>query len=637
MFLLRPYTISGIAILLLQVYMVLYLYTMKDIDADKRRLNHAFALMWVLSSVVVLFVLLPVSIDRETLVDVYWARYLQHTTNILFFASCFHFIFEVLDIEGIKRREEWKSVQLGLGILFFIEVIYTVWRFWLTLQIGEIVQRRFWFQLPLLLAIWWLIITLIRMFILESQAETGMRITLPNLWHVFLRPPTRATALFRNLILSVFVVVILSLIYVSVTRLSGVPIWLANQSDITTILAILLALFAYLRYQEDMFGLELRVTSVGLALFLATNSLFGWIISSVFLGLEQPSVSIPSIIGSSSDPEFIIDPVLLPVLQRLHQLLLPVFWFLIIGSILFVIFFRFYFRTYEATAFRAILLGIEKLEAGDLSYRITGRWVGEFGRIANTFNVMAESLMTSNRALNEYQTELEKMVEIRSQRLVTEIEQRKEGELVIAIQEERARIARETHDSTLQGLLAVRMRLRSRRLKHAQPQVLSAELDELAAELLSSVNALRQIIHSSSLPHLKEGLSHAIDALIERSRKAYPFRIINSFDDNFDDLSQEKQVIILRFLQEGLSNAARHSQATEVSVGVEPAAKSPLVTFFVSDNGIGISPSSDSNGFGLQNMQTRAQKIGGEFTINANKPQGTTIKLTIPISAHSIE
>jgi signal transduction histidine kinase len=49
----------------------------------------------------------------------------------------------------------------------------------------------------------------------------------------------------------------------------------------------------------------------------------------------------------------------------------------------------------------------------------------------------------------------------------------------------------------------------------------------------------------------------------------------------------------------------------------------------ITDNGKGFSPESKNMGFGLQSMQERAQRVGGQLTIESNANQGTSICLRI--------
>ena len=632
--LLRPYTISGFATALLQLYVVIYLFVLQADDPAQRRLNRFFAAVWLLFALFVVQISWPLTVVSENDPLKLLVRFTTNTLGIVFIASCFRFVYALLAVEGSPIAAEWKWVKRGLGFMCLLEVGFTVFRLAVMWQRGEITPRPLWWQLPLSISLWWLLITLVRAYWLESR-DAGMKAGFVPLWYAIRNPLTPLGRFLRDLVLSVLVAVVMALLFITASSQFTIPTWLANQSDLTSMAAILIALFAYLRYQRNILSLELRLTSVGLAIFLAINSILGWVISSIFLRLELPGVPIPAIIGSGSNPDFILDPAYLPVVSRLHQLLLPLLWFLIIGSALFVLAFWLYYRRYEATAFRAILTGIGKLEAGDLSYRISGYWTGEAGRIANAFNAMAESLMQINAELNRYQIGLEEVIVTRTRQLAVEIEQRKERELQSAIQEERARIAREAHDSTLQSLLAVRMRLRSRRLRRAQPDVLHAELDELAQDVLQSVRELRQFIYDVATDQPQEELSLALSALVDRFRKSYPQQISLMVECEIDALPAAHQSTILRFAQEALSNAAKHSQATAVIVAISLAKQA--LTVRVSDNGIGIPSQPRSDGYGLQNMRDRAQIMGGVFAIYPNQPQGTIVALQLPLPADSRE
>ncbi|HEY6963842.1 MAG TPA: ATP-binding protein, partial [Erythrobacter sp.] len=90
---------------------------------------------------------------------------------------------------------------------------------------------------------------------------------------------------------------------------------------------------------------------------------------------------------------------------------------------------------------------------------------------------------------------------------------------------------------------------------------------------------------------------------------------------------------LLAVLGEALGNAARHSQASRIEVGVRFGRRS--FTAHVRDNGIGMHESVLSEGaapghFGLVGMKERIEAIGGRFTVESASGFGTEIELRLP-------
>jgi signal transduction histidine kinase len=87
----------------------------------------------------------------------------------------------------------------------------------------------------------------------------------------------------------------------------------------------------------------------------------------------------------------------------------------------------------------------------------------------------------------------------------------------------------------------------------------------------------------------------------------------------------------MRILREAMTNIARHSKATEVSISLCRKGTNDLV-LEIFDNGCGISEDeiNSPQAFGLMGMQERARLCHGELTIMGISGEGTTIRLEIP-------
>jgi len=100
------------------------------------------------------------------------------------------------------------------------------------------------------------------------------------------------------------------------------------------------------------------------------------------------------------------------------------------------------------------------------------------------------------------------------------------------------------------------------------------------------------------------------------------------------DLPPSSKLVLLRIIQEALTNAAKHSDATEIDVALSDNAEKG-VNCIITDNGCGfnvdevLGDSSSRHGFGLRTMIDRAQSAGGDLKIESTPGEGTTIRLNI--------
>ena len=101
------------------------------------------------------------------------------------------------------------------------------------------------------------------------------------------------------------------------------------------------------------------------------------------------------------------------------------------------------------------------------------------------------------------------------------------------------------------------------------------------------------------------------------------------------DVPSSAKIVIYRILQEALSNVAKHSQASRVTLRL--MRKDHGIEFTVHDNGIGFDPEeaiakrASWGGLGLLNIKARTELSGGSFGIESVKGKGTTVKASWPI------
>lgn len=209
-----------------------------------------------------------------------------------------------------------------------------------------------------------------------------------------------------------------------------------------------------------------------------------------------------------------------------------------------------------------------------------------------------------------------------------EAERRRAGSAALQAQEqERARVARDLHDEVNQSLTGLLLRLEAAR--ETAPPELEGELEEtkaLANQAMNELLSLARQLRPTALDDL--GLRAAIAGQVEqigRGELSTEF----STEGDFSDLGDDAQLVVYRVAQEALSNAARHSDATRVEVGLRRR-EDGGVELEAADDGRGFAFDESERGLGIAGMRERALLVGGELSIESRPGRGTTVHLTVP-------
>ena len=202
-----------------------------------------------------------------------------------------------------------------------------------------------------------------------------------------------------------------------------------------------------------------------------------------------------------------------------------------------------------------------------------------------------------------------------------ETERRESFARALAAQEaERLRIARELHDEIGQTLTAVALRA-----EHASGQAgeQRPELAVLAQTVQSALEDVRRISRELRPEALDElGLVNALIALCSRVAEQGRMRVRRRLEGALPDLPDDVELAIYRIAQEALTNAMRHSKATEATVSL--AREEGALVLTVTDNGQGL-PEQVTEGGGLTGMRERAMLIGADLSISSAPGAGVAV------------
>ena len=195
-----------------------------------------------------------------------------------------------------------------------------------------------------------------------------------------------------------------------------------------------------------------------------------------------------------------------------------------------------------------------------------------------------------------------------------------------AMEEERARVARDLHDEVNQSLTGVLLHLEAARSK--APPELDRELAEtkgMANQAMQELLTLARALRPTALDDL--GLNAALAAHVDDIGRQTSIEATFESEGDFSDVAPETQLVAYRVAQESLSNVVRHSGAEHVRVRLRRNGNGLELT--VSDDGRGFVLADDEGGLGIPGMRERTLLVGGELEIESQPPVGTRVRLRV--------
>jgi signal transduction histidine kinase len=198
--------------------------------------------------------------------------------------------------------------------------------------------------------------------------------------------------------------------------------------------------------------------------------------------------------------------------------------------------------------------------------------------------------------------------------------------LVVTADETRRRIERDLHDGVQQRLvsLALQLRMAARRVPPEQPEVaatLTTAVDALN-DLNEEVREIAQGIHPAILT--QGGLAPALRALARRCPMPVKVDV-----DTEERLPEQVEAAGYYVVAEALTNAAKHAEASRVSVSV--ARGDGCLRLAVGDDGVG--GADPVGGSGLTGIRDRAEALGGSLEVRSPRGEGTALEVALPLAS----
>jgi signal transduction histidine kinase len=212
-------------------------------------------------------------------------------------------------------------------------------------------------------------------------------------------------------------------------------------------------------------------------------------------------------------------------------------------------------------------------------------------------------------------------------------ERRLAAQVISAQDEERARVARELHDSTAQTLTAVMLQLGAAARESTSPALDAriATLRQLASDALEEVRLLSHTMHPRVLDDL--GLAAALEWLA-RQTQAQETLDVQVVALEFDPpIPPPLAAALYRVAQETLRNAARHANARRVDVSLHRDGSAAVLEIIDDGRGFDVERAEARRpGMGLFSMRERVGLVNGRLTVSSAPGRGTQIVATVPLT-----
>lgn len=204
------------------------------------------------------------------------------------------------------------------------------------------------------------------------------------------------------------------------------------------------------------------------------------------------------------------------------------------------------------------------------------------------------------------------------------------GQLRLAREAERARLARELHDDVAQrvALLTLALDDLTAQVRERDPAFdrrvrgLRAELGDFADEIRARAHRMHPaMLEQLGLPAALRELAQGVGGTAGRARVEVP--------DGLSPLAPAQSTCLYRIAQEALRNVARHAAARETLITVGLARGGVQLT--VEDDGRGFDPAHAGAGLGLTSMAERARELGGRVSVRSRPGEGTRVVAWLPL------
>jgi signal transduction histidine kinase len=200
----------------------------------------------------------------------------------------------------------------------------------------------------------------------------------------------------------------------------------------------------------------------------------------------------------------------------------------------------------------------------------------------------------------------------------------------IQVQEdERKRIATDIHDELGATLSIARMHLMTLETQAEKNTTdNTAALQNIRSLIETSMTSVRRISHELMPQNLQMfGLPETLQSIVKMVNSSNNIHVLINCDEEINELPWALKLGLYRISLELINNTIKHAKAKEINLNVH--CKGDLLTFFYTDDGIGLSENFEKFGLGHKSIEARAMSIGGTLKVGNKESGGFYAQMTV--------
>ena len=287
---------------------------------------------------------------------------------------------------------------------------------------------------------------------------------------------------------------------------------------------------------------------------------------------------------------------------------------------------------------RQLIKSTNKIASGDLSIPVGNLGSHEILTLSKSFDTMRQKLAESIARINLHNVELENRVAERT-REIKESREKIEQLLKQSIstqEDERKRIARQLHDTILQDISAILIKMDTIKLDHRFFD--TAAIDDIMIIMISTIDNIYAVIKNLRPSIIDDlGIEASIDWLLNHhlKKKGINYSVVSKFSMQ-RRFFPEIEITLFRMLQESIINVSRHSNAKNVLVALEGSESHIAICLEDDGDGFDIQDLEKGSfeggrGLGILGMKERALLVNGELKLQSKPGGGTKVFIWIPL------
>jgi signal transduction histidine kinase len=233
-------------------------------------------------------------------------------------------------------------------------------------------------------------------------------------------------------------------------------------------------------------------------------------------------------------------------------------------------------------------------------------------------------------------SQLRRLVELRTLQLGRELKAREQIEQKRVVEDERSRIARDIHDELGNKLTQISMLATHGPDSKITPEQFSERMRLILDRAQSLIISLDGVVwavnpENDTLSSLVIYLAAYTEEFLAKTNIAYRVHTQDAYPAMM--VAAEVRNNLLLSVKEAINNAVRHGQPSQMTLKFSIFEN--WLEIQVHDNGGGFDLTRHSPGNGLKNLQERMRKSNGRCEIQSSPEKGTTVTLSVPLSASS--